>query len=146
VVLAFLLWFSLLGLPLLLWLRGAGGRRLSAALGRLAERRGAILLLALPMALLHVAVRGLPGEDHGWSELYYYFDFFLAGGVLLSDGRLAGAVRRDLVPALWLGSPASPCCSPGARSGSSRRGTGAPTRGRTRGWSRSSPCRPGDGW
>ena len=101
--LAFLLWFSLLGLPLLLWLRGAGGRRLSAGLGRLAERRGAILLLALPMALLHVAVRGLPGEDHGWSELYYYFDFFLAGGVLLSDGRLAGAVRRDLVPALWLG-------------------------------------------
>jgi len=101
--LAFLLWFSLLGLPLLLWLRGAGGRRLSAGLGRLAERRGAILLLVLPMALLHVAVRGLPGEDHGWSELYYYFDFFLAGGVLLSDGRLAGAVRRDLVPALWLG-------------------------------------------
>jgi glucans biosynthesis protein C len=99
----FLLEFSLLGLPLFAWLRGRRGRRLSDWLGRKVQRRGLILLLVIPFAVVHVALQGAPGEDHGWGEFVYYFDFFLLGHLLMCDPRLTHAVRRDLLPALMLG-------------------------------------------
>jgi glucan biosynthesis protein C len=99
----FLLEFSLLGLPLFAWLRSTQGRRLIHWLGTRVQRRGAILLVIVPFAAVHVALQGAPGEDHGWGEFVYYFDFFLLGHVLMSDQRLTNAVRRDLMPALMLG-------------------------------------------
>jgi peptidoglycan/LPS O-acetylase OafA/YrhL len=144
--LAFLLWFSLLGLPLLSWLRGTGGRRLSGWLGRLAERRGAVLLLALPMALLHVAVRGLPGRTTaGASSTTTSTSSSPAPCCCRMAAWCVPCAGTWCRPCGW-GSPGSSCCSPEARSGSLRPGTGAATRGRTRGWSRCSPCRPGGGW
>jgi glucans biosynthesis protein C len=99
----FLLEFSLLGLPLFAWLRGPRGQRLTNWLGRMVQRRGVILLLVIPFAVVHVALQGAPGEDHGWGEFVYYFDFFLLGHVLMCDARLTDAVRRHLAPALLLG-------------------------------------------
>ena len=53
--------------------------------------------------MVHVALQGAPGEDHGLGEFLYYFDFFLLGHVLMCDARLTEAVRRDLASALLLG-------------------------------------------
>jgi peptidoglycan/LPS O-acetylase OafA/YrhL len=93
----FLLEFSLLGLPLFLWLRGRMGRRFVGWLAARASRHGtAILLLIVPVAVLHVAAQGSPGADHGWGEFLYYFDFFLLGYVVMADERLTAAVRRNL--------------------------------------------------
>jgi glucan biosynthesis protein C len=98
----FLLWFSLLGLPVFLWLRGPGGRRLSAWLGERAGRRGSTLLFAVPVALVPLTVLPLWPEAEDWGTFVYLFGFFVAGCVLMSDPRLMEAVRRGVVPALCL--------------------------------------------
>jgi len=98
----FLLWFSLVGLPVFLWLRGPRGRRLSAWLGERAGARGATLLFGLPVALLPLTVLPLWPEAEDWGTFVYLFGFFVAGHVLMSDPRLMEAVRRDVVPALCL--------------------------------------------
>jgi len=98
----FLLWLSLLGLPVFLWLRGPGGRRLSALLGDRAGRRGSTLLFAVPVALVPLTVLPLWPEAEDWGTFVYLFGFFVAGYVLMSDPRLMEAVRRGVVPALCL--------------------------------------------
>lgn len=98
----FLLWFSLLGLPVFLWLRGAGGRRLSAWAGERARRRGWTLLFAVPIAVVPLAVLPLWPDAEDWGSFAYLFGFFVAGHVLMSDPRLTQAVQRDVVIALGL--------------------------------------------
>lgn len=96
----FLLWFAMLGLPLFLWLRGPRGRRLSLRLGGNARRRGWTLLVAAPIAILPLAVFPLWPATEDWGTFAYLFGFYVAGGLLLSDDRLADAVRRDVAWAL----------------------------------------------
>jgi hypothetical protein len=96
----FLLWFALLGLPVFLWLRGPGGRRVSAWLGERARRRGSTLLFAVPISVAPLAILPLWPEAEDWGSFAYLFGFFVAGGVLLSEPRLTAAVRRDVLPAL----------------------------------------------
>lgn len=100
----YLLEFSLLGLPIFLWLRGPTGQRLMDRAGRLGERRGAVLLLFVPVALVTLPLAGdLFEEEHGWGQWAYFFGFFVMGHVLMTQPRLVAAVRRDVVPALALG-------------------------------------------
>ena len=93
----FLLWFALLGLPIFLWLRGPRGQRLSSRLGDNAWRRGWTLLFAVPIAVMPIAVMPLWPESEDWGSFVYLFGFYVAGGIVLSDDRLADAVRRDVV-------------------------------------------------
>ncbi|HEU5439643.1 MAG TPA: acyltransferase family protein [Ktedonobacterales bacterium] len=100
-----LLAISLLTLPLLLWLRGARGTRLIAWLATLCERqRGAVFLLALPLALILAVfgwqwqgwqVVGAPDGANVLSQFLYYTLVYVYGFVLYSDVRLRQAVRRD---------------------------------------------------
>jgi glucans biosynthesis protein C len=99
----FLLWYSLLGIPVFLWLRGTRGRRATAWLGDRAQRRGFTLLAAVPIVLATAPVFAAFPDEHDWGEFVYFSGFFLVGFVLMSDARLMGAVRRDLVPALAVG-------------------------------------------
>ena len=99
----FLLWYSLLGIPIFLWLRGTRGRRVIDRLGDRAHRRGFTLLAAVPILIATAPVyAAFPGE-HDWGEFVYLAGFFVAGFVLMSDVRLMASVRRDLVPALAVG-------------------------------------------
>jgi len=93
---AFLLWYSLLGIPLFLWLRGTRGRRAIGWLGERAHRRGFTLLAAAPIALATLPVYAAFPDEHDWGEFVYLLGFFLGGFVLMSDHRLMDAVRRDL--------------------------------------------------
>lgn len=98
--LVFLLWFSLLGLPLLVLLRRPVGLRAISWLGDHAAHRGAVLLWAVPLGLVNAALRAPGTEEHGWGEFALFFEVFLAGAVLFADQRLISAVRRDLLPTL----------------------------------------------
>jgi peptidoglycan/LPS O-acetylase OafA/YrhL len=57
-------------------------------------------VLAAPIAVLPLVVLPLWPEAEDWGTFAYLFGFYIAGAVVLSDGRLAEAVRRDVVPAL----------------------------------------------
>ncbi|GAB2642993.1 hypothetical protein GCM10009743_17710 [Kribbella swartbergensis] len=101
--LVYLLQFALLGLPIFVWLRGSSGRRLVDWIVRRCTPRGSILGLAVPLVPVHLLLLAAPGPDHGWGEFVFFFDFFVVGFLVLSDGRLIAAVRRDAVPGLLLG-------------------------------------------
>jgi glucans biosynthesis protein C len=101
--LVMLLWFAFLALPILLALRGPGGRRLTAWLAERCTWPGASLLFGVPIALAHLALRASFPDEHDWGEFAYYFAFFVVGYILVSDPRFLAAVRRDLVPALVVG-------------------------------------------
>lgn len=96
----FLLWYSLLGIPLFVWLRGERGRRVIESIGDRARHRGVTLLGAIPVVLATTAVFAAFPEEHDWGEFVYYLGFFIGGFVLMADERLVRAVRRDLWPAL----------------------------------------------
>ena len=96
----FLLWFALLGLPLFLWLRAPRRRSLLEWLGQRARWRGATLALCVPLTIPALAVLPLFPASEDWGTFVYLFGFFVAGYVLMSDGRLMAAIRRDVMVAL----------------------------------------------
>ena len=55
--LGFLFAFSLLALPLFIWLKGEAGRSFVSRLAGLCERRGAILLFILPLAVVRLGLQ-----------------------------------------------------------------------------------------
>lgn len=100
--------FSLGSLPLLLWLRSAGGRRQIAWLAGFCERPGAILLLGVPLSLGEAAFRAALPALASLAEIFVYLLFFLCGYVLYADARFVRAIQRHglvafmLAGALWV--------------------------------------------
>jgi peptidoglycan/LPS O-acetylase OafA/YrhL len=88
-----LLAFSLMLAPVAAWLPRESTRRLLDRLATVAQRRGAILLPAIPVAAL-CAVVGLEEAFAGWSR-WAYLLFFGYGVVLASDARFREAMRRE---------------------------------------------------
>lgn len=93
--LGFLYAFSLLGLPLCLWLRGGQGQRLLARLAGFCQWRGAILLFFLPLALLRLGLQPFFPREHSWADFAVQMAFYLAGFVLFSHPGFLQALRRD---------------------------------------------------
>jgi hypothetical protein len=93
--LGFLFSFSVLGLPLMLWLKGEAGRRFRARLVWLCRWRGGLLLLCVPLAAVRLALQPFFPQEHNWADFFVQLTFFLLGYVLLSEAAFFEAVRRD---------------------------------------------------
>jgi len=93
--LGFLFAFSLLALPLFTWFKGEAGRRSISRLAGLCERRGAILLFILPVALLRLGLQPFFPELQDWADFFSYGIFFVLGFLLFADERFTRAIRRD---------------------------------------------------
>jgi peptidoglycan/LPS O-acetylase OafA/YrhL len=93
--LGFLFFFSLLALPLFIWLKGEAGRRTISRLARLCERRGAILLFILPLAAIRLSLQLFFPQLQSWAEFFYFGAFFVLGYLLFADERFTRAIRRD---------------------------------------------------
>lgn len=93
--LGFLLFFSLVSLPVIRYLKGGSGQRLTARLARVGERRGGLLLIYLPFALLQVVLFPLWPQYQGWANTAFWGSFFLLGYLFYSDPRFGAAIRRD---------------------------------------------------
>lgn len=93
----FLYIYACASLPLLLWLRGAAGRRFTAGLAGWVSKPGRFWLMPVPLML----AQALP--DLGGKNIPYYLIFFLTGYVLLSEPGLEEAVARRKRPALLAG-------------------------------------------
>ena len=88
--------FSLVALPLFLYLRREGGRDLIDWLAAFLARPGMIFLLALPPAAIGLLIRFYPNP-------LYFIIFFVYGFVLMSDPRFEEALDRYKAVALIIG-------------------------------------------
>jgi long-chain acyl-CoA synthetase len=103
--------YSLLSLPLFLYLRQGAGRRVIDGLADACSRPGVILLLGLPLVLVEAGLRSgwlnaltahWPLYDD-WSQFFFYFVFFVCGYILYADARFVKAIERHTWVALGLG-------------------------------------------
>lgn len=97
--------FSLVALPLFVHLKGAGAHLLpKLAVGM--EKPGAILLLALPLAVIEGALRpkwpGFQNLYDDWANFCLYLLYFIYGYLLSSDARFGQAIDRHFRIALVL--------------------------------------------
>lgn len=99
----FLFSFSLLALPLFRWLQGEPGRRFVSRLARVCQYRGGILIFILPPVILRLSLQPFFPNEHHWADFFFLFSFFVMGYVVISEGRLRQAIRRDWPIALTLG-------------------------------------------
>ena len=93
--LGFLFFFSLLALPLFIWLKGETGRGVVSRLARLCERRGAILLFILPPAVVRLGLQPFFPELQDLADFFYLSTFFVLGYLLFADERFSRTIRRD---------------------------------------------------
>lgn len=99
---AYLLLYSLIGLPLFLYLRSEKSRKLRDRLASILSRKGALALFFIPSILVNMAFRPfLPHDTHAlvddWAAFSHYFVFFLAGYLVCSERRIwesIGQYRR----------------------------------------------------
>jgi len=103
---AFLFLFSLIALPVFLWLKKETGKRFVTSLTWLTKRRVGLLAFVIPMVLARfVLQRDIPSGDYGWADFVYYLFFFASGYILITDNRFLQAIRRDWKAYLILGIP-----------------------------------------
>lgn len=108
--LEFLFVFSIITLPLFLYLRSASGSRIVGMLARFLSRPWMIFLLALPIAIMEFIAALPPIHDSlfgnrdfgGWSTLPY-LTMLIIGYVLATDEGPTKAMERHRVPALLAG-------------------------------------------
>jgi glucan biosynthesis protein C len=93
--LGFLFAFSLLALPLFTWLKREAGQRAVSRLAGLCERRGAILLFALPIAVVRLGLQPFFPGAQDWADFFSHGAFFVLGYLLFADERFTRAIRRD---------------------------------------------------
>lgn len=93
--LAFLFCFSLLGLPIFLWLKGESGQAVLSRLARVCARRGGILVFVLPLLLVRLALQPFFPQEHNWADFFYLMAMFVLGFVLYAHEGFTRAIRRD---------------------------------------------------
>jgi glucans biosynthesis protein C len=94
--LGYLFAISVACLPLLMWLRGAGGRSFVADLIRLANFRGGLFLMALPLFAAQLVLRPAFPAYQDWADIATYVFVFGAGAIFFSDRGFEAAIVRDI--------------------------------------------------
>lgn len=101
--LGYLLAISVVTLPLLEWLRNPRSQRWISRLAIFSQRRGGILVFAIPLGLSQVLLRNRFSTYQDWADIATYTTVFLAGYVMAVDGDFKAAIRRNGGLALKLG-------------------------------------------
>jgi glucans biosynthesis protein C len=96
--LIYLFSFSLLALPLFLYLKKLDQRWISK-LATLIEKPGAMLLLALPLMLIEAALRprwiGFQNLYNDWANFCLYLTYFIYGYLICADPRFTRAIEQN---------------------------------------------------
>jgi glucan biosynthesis protein C len=95
--------FSLVTLPVCLFLKHSSGQKFVQLLARMCERPGGLLLLFLPIALIQVALRAsFPGYQN-WADVCCWLICYMYGYIIFSNARFGEAIQRQGKLALYLG-------------------------------------------
>jgi len=84
--------YSMTLVPLFLYFRGRGGQRLISWLAAFFEKRGALLLLVIPIALLRIYP---PPNVYSWAQILYFVIFFVYGFLLYSEPRFQRGIEKS---------------------------------------------------
>jgi hypothetical protein len=101
--LGYLFSFSLIALPLFLWLKKDSGQRFIGWLAGLGERRGGLLVFVIPLVLVRLSLQPVYYEYTDWADFVYMLAYFISGYVLYADERFTKAIQRDAWLTLALG-------------------------------------------
>ncbi len=101
--LGYLITFSLVALPLFLWLKKDPGQRFIGWLGGLGERRGGLLVFIVPLLLVRLSLQPRYSDYADWTDFAYMLVYFIYGYILYADERFTRAIRRDAGLSLALG-------------------------------------------
>jgi peptidoglycan/LPS O-acetylase OafA/YrhL len=93
--LAFLFCFSVLGLPLFLWLKGQRGQAALARSAEICAHRGGILVFIVPLLLVRLVLQPLFPQEHDWADFFFLMALFVCGFILYAHEGFARAIRRD---------------------------------------------------
>jgi peptidoglycan/LPS O-acetylase OafA/YrhL len=93
--LGFLFAFSILALPIFLWLKKELGRKLVSCLAGIAKRRGGLLLFILPILAVRLILWPFFPIENSWADFTVYFCYFVIGYLFYADERFQKAVYRD---------------------------------------------------
>jgi len=99
----FLFAFSLLALPIFIWLKSDSGMQFVASSARLAKWRGGLLLFTTPLILIGYLFQPFLSGYTGWASFLYLLVFFIFGYFLIADQRFMDAICRDWWIHLFLG-------------------------------------------
>lgn len=98
--LIYLLVFSLIALPLFLYLKKKEAQTWISKFAKFLEKPGAIFLLALPLAIIEGALRprwpGLQNLYDDWANFCLYLLYFIYGYLLCADSRFKQAIDKHL--------------------------------------------------
>jgi glucans biosynthesis protein C len=92
----YLFWFSLVALPVFIFLRKPAGQRLISRLAAFCEKPGMIFILAIPLMLRP------PDNDNPIVRIFYIV-YFIYGFVIFSDPRVGAAIEKHAGIGLALG-------------------------------------------
>jgi len=101
--LGFLFCFSLLGLPLFLWLKGKSGQAVLTRLAGMCAHRGGILVFIIPLLLVRLGLQPFFPEEHDWADFFFLMSVFVLGYVLFAHEGFTRAIRRDWPILLTIG-------------------------------------------
>lgn len=93
--LGFLFSFSMISLPIFLWLKGDTGGRFISRLAELWERRGGFFLFIIPIMLARLILQPLFPEYTSWADFSFFLLYFIYGYIIYSDDRFMNVVQRD---------------------------------------------------
>jgi len=94
--LGYLFAISVICLPLLAWLRKPGSLNLIQDLVRIANYRGGLFLMALPLFLSQLILRPFFPDYQDWADFATYTFVFAMGAILFSDRGFEAAIVRDI--------------------------------------------------
>ena len=94
--LGYLFVISIFCLPVLLWLRGPSGQRLTSWLVGIAGRRGGLMLMAAPLVVSQLLLRPHFPAYQDWADVATYTLVFLWGAIIFSDCGFEAAIRQQV--------------------------------------------------
>jgi peptidoglycan/LPS O-acetylase OafA/YrhL len=105
---AYLFVYSIIALPLFLYLRKASGSSLTSKLAVFFERKGTIFLLGFAPAVIQATLRARWPYGHmnvynDWANFLFYITIFIYGYIICSHERFWEAIERQVKTSLILG-------------------------------------------